>query len=91
MVRTVTDANNHTAEFAVVVRSDLKGERLGWKLLTKMIEYCRERGTQVLVGEVLAANRNMLGMAQDMGFAVDPVTEEGTLKITLDLTKPLRF
>lgn len=90
VVRTVTDANNPTAEYAVVVRSDLKGERLGWKLLTKMIEYCRDRGTKMLIGEVLSDNRNMLGMAKAMGFTVSPVANEyGIKKVSLDLTKPV--
>lgn len=90
VVRTVADANNHTAEYAVVVRSDLKGERLGWKLLTKMIEYCRDRGTKMLIGEVLSDNRNMLGMAKAMGFVITPVArEQGIKKVSLDLTKKL--
>ncbi|MCP3867768.1 MAG: bifunctional acetate--CoA ligase family protein/GNAT family N-acetyltransferase [Gammaproteobacteria bacterium] len=86
VVRTVTDANNHTAEYAVVVRSDLKGERLGWKLLTKMIEYCQDRGTRHFMGEVLTINRNMLGMAEAMGFTLRPVPGDNSIrKVTLDL------
>ncbi len=91
VVRTVTDANNHTAEYAVVVRSDQKGERLGWKLLTKMIDYCRSRGTRLFVGQVLANNRNMLGMAEAMGFAISRSDEEGIKTVSLDLTKPLEY
>jgi len=67
------------------VRSDLKGERLGWKLLTKMIEYCRARGTRVFMGDVLTHNRNMLGMAKAMGFTISPSDEEGIRKVVLDL------
>ncbi len=85
VVRAVADANNHTAEYAVVVRSDLKGERLGWKLLTKMIEYCRARGTRVFMGDVLTHNRNMLGMAKAMGFTISPSDEEGIRKVVLEL------
>jgi acetyltransferase len=85
VVRAVTDANNHTAEYAVVVRYDLKGERLGWKLLTKMIEYCRARGTRVFMGEVLTHNRNMLGMAKAMGFTISPSDDEGIRKVMLEL------
>jgi len=87
VVRTVTDANNHTAEFAVVVRSDLKGEGLGRKLLTKMIRYCQERGTKVMKGEVLANNRRMLGLAKALGFTINSVTnKEDIKKVALDLT-----
>jgi len=87
VVRTVTDANNHTAEYAVVVRSDLKGEGLGWKLLSKMIEYCRARGTRVMKGEVLSNNRKMLNMAKEMGFTISAAPgEAGVKRVALDLT-----
>ena len=36
-------------EFAIVVRSDLKGQGLGRVLLEKMIRYCRERGVARVV------------------------------------------
>ncbi|MCB1718734.1 MAG: acetate--CoA ligase family protein, partial [Candidatus Competibacteraceae bacterium] len=36
VVRTFTDPDNERAEYAIVVRSDMKGQRLGWKLLDKM-------------------------------------------------------
>jgi len=85
VVRTVTDANNHTAEYAVVVRSDLKGEGMGWKLLSKMIDYCRQRGTKVMKGEVLAHNHRMLDMAKQLGFKISPSNEEGVKRVELDL------
>ena len=87
VVRTVTDANNHTAEFAVVVRSDLKGEGIGRKLLSKMIEYCQARGTKVMKGEVLSMNHRMLNLASALGFSISPLEEEeGIKRVSLDLT-----
>ncbi|MCP5406752.1 MAG: GNAT family N-acetyltransferase [Chromatiaceae bacterium] len=87
VVRTVTDANNHTAEFAVVVRSDLKGEGIGRKLLSKMIEYCQARGTRVMKGEVLSINHRMLNLASALGFSISPLEEEeGIKRVSLDLT-----
>jgi acetyltransferase len=68
VVRIGTDPDNETSEFAIVVRSDLKGQGLGAALLDKMIRYCRDRGTAELVGQVLAGNRAMLGLAQSRGF-----------------------
>jgi GNAT superfamily N-acetyltransferase len=53
VIRTVTDPENVQAEFAIIVRSDLKGRGLGGVLFHKMIRYCRSRGTQTLVGDVL--------------------------------------
>ncbi len=67
-VRTMTDPDNLTAEYSIIVRSDLKGTGLGGKLLRKMINYCRSRGTQRFIGQVLCRNRAMLAMVDTMGF-----------------------
>jgi len=58
VVRVVADPDNAKAEFAVIVRSDLKSHGLGRILMTKLIAYCRERGTREIVGDTLAQNRH---------------------------------
>ena len=68
VVRTITDAFNESAEFAIVIRSDLKGKGLGFILLEKMVRYCRERGLQRIVGQVLSDNAPMLNLAKRLGF-----------------------
>jgi acetyltransferase len=67
-VRTVADPDNLVAEYSIIVRSDLKGSGLGGRLLDKMINYCRSRGTQRIEGQVLSRNRAMLSMCEAMGF-----------------------
>lgn len=83
VVRSVTDPDNRRAEFAIVVRPDLKGSGLGRRLLEKMIRYCRSRGTQELSGEVLAINRPMLDLARRVGMTVTPVPEEESCEVSL--------
>jgi acetyltransferase len=85
VVRTNTDPNNERAEFAVVVRSDIKGQRMGRMLLTKMIDYCRSRGTKMIVGQVLSDNRRMLKLAKSLGFASIVLPDEQAFEVTLDL------
>ena len=68
VVRVVTDPDNEKAEFAIIVRSDLKGQGFGAALLDKMIAYCRGRSTRELVGQVMAQNHPMLGLAESRGF-----------------------
>src|SRR5690606_5414050 len=70
VVRAITDPDNDTAEFAIVVRPDAKSQGLGKRLLDKMIRYCRARGTRVLTGRVLRDNRRMLRLAAACGFEV---------------------
>lgn len=76
VVRAVADPDNEQAEFAVVVRSDLKGGGLGELLMRKLIRHFRTRGTARLVGYVLKENSRMLELALHLGFEVDLSHEE---------------
>jgi acetyltransferase len=84
VVRAQADADNDTAEFAVLVRSDLKGHGLGSLLMDKIIRYCRQRGTRRIVGDVLASNTRMLQLASDHGFAIESA-REGVRGVILEL------
>ena len=86
VVRTVTDPDNETCEFAVIVRSDLKGQGLGHKMMEKMIAYCRSRGTKTMVGQVMSENHPMLDMVRNLGFHVRRLPDEPVVETTLDLT-----
>lgn len=71
-VRALVDPDNDTAEFGVIVRSDLKGSGLGHRLMSKMIAHLRQRGTRRLVGTVLRVNTGMLELARSLGFQEGP-------------------
>jgi acetyltransferase len=84
--RVVADPDNVSAEFAVTVRSDLKGKGLGRMLMEKLIAYCRARGTGEIVGEALPQNSPVIGLVKRLGFTVGPVDEdEGVRKFRLPL------
>ena len=84
MARAHADADNVEAEFAIIVRSDLKGHGLGAALLTKLIDYCRGRGTLRLVGEVFADNERMLRLSRDCGFRIVG-RHDAVVDLSLDL------
>jgi acetyltransferase len=88
VVRTVTDPDNEKAEFAVVVRSDLKGSGLGRRLLVKMIEYCRSRGTGCIAGQVLKDNTRMLRFVEHIGFVQTKTIDGDIVEVEYDLSKP---
>jgi acetyltransferase len=71
VARAVADPDNEQAEFAIVVRSDLKGGGLGELLMRKLITHFRSRGTRRMVGDVLKENERMLELARHLGFDVD--------------------
>ncbi|TVM14114.1 GNAT family N-acetyltransferase [Oceanidesulfovibrio indonesiensis] len=70
VVRASTSPDNEVAEFAILIRSDLKRLGLGKQLMQKIIEYCRSRGTHKIVGQALAENAGMVGLAEAVGFEV---------------------
>lgn len=84
VVRAVFDSRFCAAEFAVVVRSDLKGRGLGRLLLEKLIRYCTDQGIQELVGQVMADNQRMLALAADLGFKQGRAVE-GVCPVVLKL------
>jgi acetyltransferase len=84
VARASADPDNDVAEFAVLVRSDLKGQGFGRLLMRKLIRYCRERGTRELWGDVLSDNVAMLHLANAMGFKVRG-TELNVVTVALDL------
>ena len=74
-VRLHSDANHETGEYAILLRSDLKGLGLGWLLMKTMIEYASAEGLRVIEGEVLRDNTTKLAMCGELGFDVEPDAE----------------
>jgi acetyltransferase len=74
VVRLHASADYESAEYAILVRSDLKGRGLGWILMQMIIEYARAEGLRRIEGQVLAENTTMLSMCSELGFkvAADP-------------------
>ena len=70
VVRLHADANHETGEYAILLRSDLKGQGLGWELMRLTIEWARADGLSVVEGQVLRENTVMLDMARALGFKI---------------------
>jgi acetyltransferase len=85
VVRSVANPDNAKADFAIMVRSDFKHSGLGTALMQKMIRYCASRGTQEIVGEVLADNQAMLNLTRKLGFTVRALPETDRCEVRLKL------
>ena len=83
VVRAVVDPDNVSAEFGIIVRSDLKGKGLGRILFAKLIDYFRARGTQEMVGEALGHNTGVQDLVRRFGFEVTTVPGDGTVAAAL--------
>ncbi|MGO4376965.1 bifunctional acetate--CoA ligase family protein/GNAT family N-acetyltransferase [Pseudoduganella sp. RAF53_2] len=85
VVRAIADPDNQAAEFAIAVRSDLKGLGLGNILFRKLIDYFRSRGTRELHGEALAENAGMQQLMRRYGGRVTASAEAGMVDLRLEL------
>jgi len=85
--RFAADPDNAKAEFAVTVRSDLKGHGLGRLLLHEIVEQARRRGTAEVFGDILADNAPMLALARELGFSL-AAEGSGVIRATLTLGRP---
>ncbi|HZC58137.1 MAG TPA: bifunctional acetate--CoA ligase family protein/GNAT family N-acetyltransferase [Xanthobacteraceae bacterium] len=86
VVRIHSDANYETGEYAILIRSDLKGHGLGWSLMQLIIEYARADGLSSIRGQVLQENLPMLEMCRGLGFEVASDPEEPSIAdVTLRL------
>ena len=87
VVRLHLDPDRKGGEYAVIVRSALKGHGLGWLLMQRMIEYARMIGLQRVHGQVLAENTTMLHMCEHLGFHIGEDPHAKDIKtVTLDLS-----
>ncbi len=87
VVRIHSDSIYESGEYAILLRSDLKGRGLGWALMQLIIEYAKSEGLKTISGDVLAENILMLAMCRQLGFAVTADAEDpGLCKVSLKLT-----
>jgi RimJ/RimL family protein N-acetyltransferase len=86
VVRLHLDPTRETGEYAILLRSDLKGKGLGWALMQLIIEYARSEGLSRIHGQVLQENSVMLKMCRELGFEIKTDPEDrGVYDVTLVL------
>ncbi|MBO0764826.1 MAG: bifunctional acetate--CoA ligase family protein/GNAT family N-acetyltransferase [Hyphomicrobiaceae bacterium] len=80
VVRFVADPDYVKGEYAILVRSDIKGRGLGWRLMRHLIAYARTETIEELYGCVLAENATMLRMCGEFGFSIEPEPGDAALR-----------
>jgi acetyltransferase len=77
------------AEFAVAVRSDLKGHGIGRFLMQCLVDYARTREVRELYGDILRENVPMTEFMRGLGFALEDIPEsEAIIRARLSLSTP---
>jgi len=86
VVRIHSDSIYEIGEYAILLRSDLKGRGLGWALMQLIIEYAKSERLKQISGQVLQENSAMLNMCRELGFTIksDP-TDHALCDVTLEL------
>ncbi|MDD1779652.1 bifunctional acetate--CoA ligase family protein/GNAT family N-acetyltransferase [Enterovibrio sp. ZSDZ35] len=85
VVRALANPEHTDAEFAVLVRSDLKGKGLGRILMDKVIDYGRLSGLKRLNGMTMPSNSGMIALAQRVGFSIDVQLQDGVVEMDMML------
>jgi acetyltransferase len=84
LVRLKEELDEETAEFAILVRSRLKGHGLGWLLMQRVIDYAKGKGLRRVYGDVLVENTAMLQMCAELGFREEDLGS-GMKRVVIDL------
>lgn len=80
------DPDHLSAEYALLVRSDLQGHGLGWELLRQIVAYAKADGIGRIEGIVLSENTTMLAMCREFGFSIAHLPDEpGLVEARLQL------
>jgi acetyltransferase len=86
IARISADPDHESAEFGILVRSDLQGHGLGAALLAHLIDYARSDGLTRIEGMILDENRRMIELARELGFEISNHPEDDALELAvLDL------
>ncbi len=73
-------------EYAVLVRSDLKGLGIGHALMDLIMKGARELGLRSVLGLILRENVNMIALCRELGFTFSAASEANLVEARLRLS-----
>ena len=79
--RYVTNPDQSSCEFALVVADDFNGKGLGSRLMESIMDVAREKGLAEIEGLVLANNAGMLRLMRGLGYEVKPYADDPDFKL----------
>jgi acetyltransferase len=74
--RYITNPDQSSCEFALVVADDYAGKGLGSRLMESIMDVARDKGLNEIIGLVLANNTAMLKLMRSLGFHVKRHAED---------------
>ena len=76
VARYVSNPDRHSCEFGLTVGDKYQRQGIGRELMRRLMAVGRDRGIEVMEGEVLAKNTKMLALCEGLGFRVARDLEE---------------
>jgi acetyltransferase len=86
--RYITNPDQTTCEFSLVVADDFGGQGLGSRLMHAIMDVARAKGLEDIEGLVLSNNDTMLRLMRSLGFAVKPFPEDPDFKLCVKALNP---
>jgi acetyltransferase len=74
--RYVTNPDGKSCEFAIVVADEWQRRGIAHRLMGQLMEAARHRSLEVMEGDILASNHEMLALAVTLGFTVVPSQDD---------------
>ncbi|HEX9621011.1 MAG TPA: bifunctional acetate--CoA ligase family protein/GNAT family N-acetyltransferase [Polyangiaceae bacterium] len=86
VARYAVNPDGASSEFALVVTDEWQGKGVGTHLMSALIDTARTRGLTSMNGEVLSDNHPMLELTRSLGFSVEPLPQDPTVRrVSLEL------
>ncbi len=79
--RYITNPDQTSCEFSLVVADDFNGKGLGSRLMQSIMDVARERGLTEIDGLVLANNAGMLKLMRGLDFQVKPFADDPDFRL----------
>ncbi|MGC3986836.1 MAG: bifunctional acetate--CoA ligase family protein/GNAT family N-acetyltransferase [Pseudorhodoferax sp.] len=79
--RYVTNPDQTSCEFSLVVADDMAGRGIGSRLMDAIMQVARDKGLSEIQGLVLSVNPNMLKLMRSLGFSVKPFPEDPDFRL----------
>jgi acetyltransferase len=79
--RYVTNPDQTSCEFALLISDELKGKGLGSRMMEAIMEVARDKGLAEIEGLVLANNEPMLKLMKSLGFAIKRFAEDPDFRL----------
>lgn len=86
IARYVTNPDQESCEFAIVVTDNWHNKGIGSHLLTRLMEVAKSKNLKLFIGEVSANNTDMLAMVHNLGFKIQDTDDHRSKIVTIDLS-----